>query len=101
MSLYAWREVVSWIREVIGIDPDEDIEYLDDAQIASLNVELAAHPTTSGWHQMSVDAEWIIADVQRMCATEASPGEARVQLTTHRGGELPHEQPLKLRVAVQ
>jgi len=41
MSLYAWREVVSWIREVIGTDPDEDIEYLTDAQDAELNAALS------------------------------------------------------------
>jgi hypothetical protein len=42
MALYAWREVVSWVREVLGTDPDEGIEYLDDHAIADLNSELAA-----------------------------------------------------------
>jgi hypothetical protein len=42
MALYAWREVASWVREVLGTDPDEGIEYLDDRSIADLNVELAA-----------------------------------------------------------
>lgn len=42
MALYAWREVVSWVREVLGTDPDEDIEYLGDRAIADLNAELLA-----------------------------------------------------------
>ena len=40
-NIYAWPEVVSWVREVIGIDPDEGIAYLDSHQHAHLNVELA------------------------------------------------------------
>lgn len=42
MSLYAWREVLSWIREILGTDPDESIEYLSDTRLADLNVDLAA-----------------------------------------------------------
>lgn len=42
MNLYAWREVLSWIREVLGADPDEGIDYLTDAEYAGLNAELAA-----------------------------------------------------------
>lgn len=41
MNLYAWREVLSWIREVLGFDPDEGIEYLDDSALAGLNADLA------------------------------------------------------------
>jgi hypothetical protein len=41
MNLYAWREVVSWIREVLGADPDEGIDYLSDTEYARLNAELA------------------------------------------------------------
>jgi hypothetical protein len=41
MSLYAWREVVSWIREILGTDPDEGIEYLTDNELATLNAQLA------------------------------------------------------------
>ena len=37
MNLYAWREVLIWTREVIGIDPDEDVDYLNDAQMLDLN----------------------------------------------------------------
>jgi hypothetical protein len=40
-NIYAWPEVVSWVREVIGIDPDEGITYLDSHQHAHLNAELA------------------------------------------------------------
>jgi hypothetical protein len=41
MSLYAWREVLLWIREILDTDPDEDIEYLSDVQLADLNAQLA------------------------------------------------------------
>ena len=41
MNLYAWREVLSWIREVLGTDPDEGFDYLADTEYANLNAELA------------------------------------------------------------
>lgn len=41
MSLYAWREVLSWVRGAIGTDPDEGTDYLSDAQYASLNAAIA------------------------------------------------------------
>jgi hypothetical protein len=40
-NIYAWPEVVSWVREVIGIDPDEGITYLTPRQHAHLNAQLA------------------------------------------------------------
>jgi hypothetical protein len=40
-NIYAWPEVVSWVREVIGIDPDEGITYLGSSQHAHLNAKLA------------------------------------------------------------
>jgi len=40
MNLYAWREVLSWVREVIGLDPDEDVTYPTDEQILELNQHL-------------------------------------------------------------
>jgi hypothetical protein len=42
MSLYAWREVLGWIREVLGSDPEDGIDYLGDVERAHLNAELAA-----------------------------------------------------------
>ena len=42
MSLWAWREVLGWTRDVVGIDADEDVSYLDDVQLAELNAELSA-----------------------------------------------------------
>jgi len=42
MNLYAWRETLSWIREVIGLDPEEGVEYLTDAEYAQLNAALTA-----------------------------------------------------------
>jgi hypothetical protein len=56
MSLYAWRDVVLWIRDVIGIDPDEDIEYLTDAQLAELNAEIAASSPGATWRPVHVEA---------------------------------------------
>jgi hypothetical protein len=56
MSLYAWRDVVLWIRDVIGIDPDEDFEYLTDAQLAELNAEIAASSPGATWRPVHVEA---------------------------------------------
>jgi hypothetical protein len=42
MSLYAWREVLSWLREILGTDPEDGADYLSDAEYAHLNAELAA-----------------------------------------------------------
>jgi hypothetical protein len=55
MSLYAWREVVIWVREIIGTDPDEGVEYLTDTQIADLNAELATITTSTAWRPLVVD----------------------------------------------
>jgi hypothetical protein len=71
MSLYAWREAVSWIREIIGTDPDEGIEYLSDAQHARLNAELADIITAAAWQPINVETERIIADVQQLCGRAA------------------------------
>jgi hypothetical protein len=62
MNLYAWREVLSWVREVIRIDPDEGISYLDDAQYAALNAELChlsapGVETDSPWRPMAVHTQ--------------------------------------------
>jgi hypothetical protein len=68
MSLYAWREVLSWIREILGTDPDEGIEYLSDSQLADLNARLAAIKAEgSAWHPIAVKNEQIIADIQQVC----------------------------------
>jgi hypothetical protein len=72
MNLYAWREVLSWIREVIGTDPDEGIEYLDDAQYADLNAELAHLTTMPTWHPIAVETRQIVPDVQRIHGTEVT-----------------------------
>jgi hypothetical protein len=67
MSLYAWREVVSWIRDVIGIDPDEGIEYLNDAQHAELNAELAAIASAAVWRAITVETGRVSARGDRAC----------------------------------
>jgi hypothetical protein len=72
MNLYAWREVVSWIREVIGTDPDDGIDYLTDAQMAHLNAQLADIAPATSWHPIRIETERIIADVQQLCGKEIS-----------------------------
>jgi hypothetical protein len=74
MNLYAWREVLSWIREVIGTDPDEGIEYLDDAQHADLNAELAHLATTPMWHSIIVEIRQVVPDVQQIYGTGVTVG---------------------------
>ncbi len=79
MNLYAWREILSWIRDVLGTDPDDGIEYLTDTQLATLNAELADIAPASAWHSIStfsIETEQIIADVQQLCA-----GEVRIAVT--------------------
>jgi hypothetical protein len=72
MNLYAWREVVSWIREVIGTDPDDGIEYLTDAQLAHLNAQLADITQTTTWQPIGLEMERIIADVKQLCGSDMS-----------------------------
>jgi len=72
MSLYAWREVVSWIRAVIGIDPDDGIDYLNDARYADLNADLAATASAATWHSIEVGTAHITAGVYK--APSASTG---------------------------
>jgi hypothetical protein len=70
MNLYAWREVVSWIREVIGTDPDDGIEYLTDAELARLNAQLVDIAPAAAWHPINIETERIIADVQQLCGKD-------------------------------
>lgn len=68
MSLYAWREVLSWIREILGTDPDEGVEYLTDAEHAALNAELVMiREEITAWHPIAFENEQIITDVQQIC----------------------------------
>jgi hypothetical protein len=53
MSLWAWRDVLDWVREVIGIDPDEDVTYLDDTALACLNADLTSNRTWVGVDAMT------------------------------------------------
>lgn len=48
MKLYAWREVVSWVREVIGLDPEDGLGFLTDRQIAEVNARVAQVMPTPG-----------------------------------------------------
>lgn len=73
MSLYAWREVVSWIRDVIGIDPDEGIDYLDDTQLAYLNAELADIAVSAAtWRPIDVGTAHFTTGVQAGYCGDAS-----------------------------
>jgi hypothetical protein len=83
MSLYGWREVLSWIREVIGTDPDEGIEYLSDARLAALNAQVLSTSSGDVWHPIVLENDRIVADVQQLCRTEVTvtttgPGLARL-----------------------
>lgn len=40
-KLYAWREVVSWVREVLRLDPEDGIGFLADREIAEVNACMA------------------------------------------------------------
>ena len=94
MNLYAWREVVIWVREIIDTDPDEGIEYLADAQIAGLNAELATITSSPAWRPLGV--EGLIVDVQRLCGTKVL-----VSAGFHSAHGVSTEHALKLRVGVQ
>ena len=101
MNLYAWREVVSWIREVIGTDPDDGIDYLNDAQLASLNAELADPAPAAAWHRIStfsIETERIIADVQQLCGKQVSVSTPRAHLADLHDGTAAAEHHLKLRI---
>ncbi|GCD91206.1 hypothetical protein [Nocardioides sp. LS1] len=41
MKLYAWREVVSWIRQIIKVDPEHGVCFLSDVQIHEINACLS------------------------------------------------------------
>lgn len=41
MSLYAWREVLSWCRTVLQVDADEGVDYLEDVDLAELQAIVA------------------------------------------------------------
>ncbi len=100
MNLYAWREVLSWIREVLGTDPDEDTSYLTDYEHATLNAQLAAvREELSEWHPIAVENEKIIADVQQICVQTqvtifAAPSDASDG--SDRSAAQPRKIPVKL-----
>jgi len=102
MNLYAWREVLSWIRDVIGIDPDDGIEYLTDTQLATLNAELADIVPTAAWHPIStfsIETDRVIADVQRLCAKEVRISLAGVRFAQILDDVTSTERNMKLRIA--
>lgn len=79
MNLYAWREVLSWIRDVVHVDPDGGIEYLTDAELAMLNAELADMALSAGWQpiiEFRIATERVVVDVQQLCGKEGCIGFA-------------------------
>ena len=40
MKLWAWRDVLEWLRVELELDPEPDIQYLPAHEIARLNAEL-------------------------------------------------------------
>jgi len=97
MSLYAWREVVSWIREVIGTDPDDGIEYLTDTQLAHLNAQLVDTAPADAWHDINIETEQIITEVRRLCDMDTGADSSGGRFTQgDRTARTKHQ--LKLRV---
>lgn len=39
--VWAWRDVLAWVRDVLGLDPEDGTELLTDRQVAELNYHLA------------------------------------------------------------
>lgn len=100
MSLYAWREVLSWIREILCTDPEEGIEYLSDTQLADLNARLAViRAERSAWHPIAVKNEQIITDIQQICQ-ETRISFGRASLAGSSGSDI-QGQDRKLRVELQ
>ncbi len=102
MSLYAWREVLSWIRDVVGIDPDDGIEYLTDIQLATLNAELPDIAPTVAWRPistLSIETERIIDDVRQLCAGQVGIGVIGVRFDQIIDETTSTKRNMKLRVA--
>jgi hypothetical protein len=74
--LFTWPEVLTWVRDVLGTDPDEGVTYLSPRQVADLNAELA-HLDNSvdgwvGWHSMERAAAHVTARVSRSVTSTAT-----------------------------
>lgn len=99
MNLYAWREVVSWIREVIGTDPDGGIEYLTDVQLAHLDAQLA-DIASAIWQPICIETERIIADVRQLCDKDIGAGVPGKHPAQTYDDTAPTGHPLKLCIAL-
>lgn len=74
MNVYSWADVVAWVRDVLGFDPDEGIDYLDARRCAHLNAELAdlaADSMAGGWRAMMATNSAVIASADPARATAA------------------------------
>lgn len=47
VRLFAWRDVVAWVREMCDIDPEPGLSFLSDAEVASINDLLAETETAA------------------------------------------------------
>lgn len=102
MNLYAWREVATWVRDVIGTDPDDGIDYLSDGQLANLNAELASIVPAAEWHlleTLDLETERVIADVQQLCSRKVNIGTAKTHVVQVRQEPRYPERNLKLNIA--
>lgn len=43
-QLFAWREVLDWVRQSLGCDPEEGVEYLSASQFAELSHQVLVMP---------------------------------------------------------
>jgi hypothetical protein len=92
MNLYAWREVLSWIRDVLGTDPDEGVIYLTDREHSILNAQLAEAREEFCWdvsdnRVASAESGHLLRSEKAVpraaCEAEADPGRTSVQYPMH------------------
>jgi hypothetical protein len=102
MNLYAWRDVVSWIREILDIDPDEGIDYLTDNELATLSAQIAAvRQELSEWHPIAVENEKVIAHVRQICLQMQSTVILAVPTDDCGDGDKPGARPRKIPVKLR
>jgi hypothetical protein len=41
MNVWAWADVVQWLRVACGLDPEPEVMFLSDREVAELNLQLA------------------------------------------------------------
>ncbi len=56
MRLYAWRDVVAWVRQTLGVDPEDGDGFLSDRQLADLDNDLAVAYFEDEWRTSAYEA---------------------------------------------